>query len=249
MAQRGSCEADFVAHLTERGSLGTTPSWSGGLRMEDVTDDPRGQCSGTAAQGHEPSSGNGQRRRSLPAVRDLAHPVLPLAPALSGVRRRGTSATADATAALGPTGGTGARARGAGVRAAVADLRPAADRGSSRPAQVRRLEGQCLGSLRGPAPSRSANALGAADPARAASDAGRAAHRTNPASAARRAERRRGARRGQAAGRPGLPRHVLRRPAQGGSAKSGSTPRATRPARSRSPCSRPATTLRWRRGS
>src|SRR2546422_5065767 len=124
VAQRASGEASFERPLTERGSFGILQSWSCKLRKERVPHDPRGQRSGVAAQSHEAGRGDRERLGGLPAVRHLAHPVLPLAATLRDLRRSRAGAAADPAAALGTTVDTRVGARGAGLRAPVATHGP-----------------------------------------------------------------------------------------------------------------------------
>src|SRR5436309_5090276 len=165
VAQRATGEVAFEPSLTKRGSFGILQSWFGQLRKESVPHDPRGQCSGAAAQSHEAGGGDRQRLRGLPAVRHLADTDLSLAAALPELRRHRTCATTEPAAALGTVVGVRVGSLRSGLRAGLADPRPAADRRSAGAAELREVAGQCLGGGRGPPASPSADAVGATDPA------------------------------------------------------------------------------------
>src|SRR5438309_8071548 len=66
-----------------------------GTTLGGSPDDPRRQRTRNAPAGHAARAGTRQRQRGLPGAGDLAHPVLPVAPALRALwRRRRASATA-----------------------------------------------------------------------------------------------------------------------------------------------------------
>src|SRR3989449_8552275 len=101
-----------------------------GTTLGGSPDDPRRQRTRNAPAGHAARAGTRQRQRGLPGAGDLAHPVLPVAPALRALwRRRRASATAAGapwTPGAGPSRG---RAAGAQRGHQLGDLGLRADRG------------------------------------------------------------------------------------------------------------------------
>src|SRR5437870_3853377 len=86
-----------------------------GTTLGGSPDDPRRQRTRNAPAGHAARAGTRQRQRGLPGAGDLAHPVLPVAPALRALwRRRRASATAAGapwTPGAGPSRGRAAGAQ------------------------------------------------------------------------------------------------------------------------------------------
>src|SRR3989441_9468204 len=137
-----------------------------GTTLGGSPDDPRRQRTRNAPAGHAARAGTRQRQRGLPGAGDLAHPVLPVAPALRALwRRRRASATAAGapwTPGAGPSRG---RAAGAQRGHQLGDLGLRADRGVPH-AQLAAERGSKYGAA-GLAASRLGHAARAADGARA----------------------------------------------------------------------------------
>src|SRR3989449_11046502 len=101
-----------------------------GTTLGGSPDDPRRQRTRNAASGHATRAGTRERQRGLPGAGDLAHPVLPVAPALRALWRRRRASAAAARAPWAPGAGA-ARDRTVGAQRGDqhSDLGLRADRG------------------------------------------------------------------------------------------------------------------------
>src|SRR5258705_7319109 len=214
--------AGIVLTLVTRNSEGhlayrsqSEPPRGRGTTLGGSTDDPRRQGTWTAPASHPAGRAAGQRQPGVPGGRDLAGPVLSLAPA-AGAGWAGWAASAPA-----PGPAPAARAAGGRDRAAAAergrqrrDLGGGPDRGGSAPP---------LAAARGPhhraaglAARRAGDTPAAAHRARASGPAdGGPAHGAHAPGAGARPARRAAARRGPRARRAAVPGHLLHRAAQG----------------------------------
>jgi hypothetical protein len=180
--------------------------------------DPRGQCTRLPPAGDSPGASPGQRQPGLPGVRDLPHPVLPVAAPVPGLRTRWTVSQAPwakpRPASHPQCGGLTGPPRG-GPGASY--LGPRAHRRPPGPPRARRLEPRPGHHLPVPAPRGPADPLQAAGgPGGAQRPDGRAAHRSDPARVVCSSTPPTPSRGGGAARRAGLLGHLLRREAQGG---------------------------------
>src|SRR2546428_11779602 len=101
-----------------------------GTTLGGSPDDPRRQRTRNAPAGHATRAGTRERQRGLPGAGDLAHPVLPVAPALRALWRRRRASAAAARAPWAPGAGA-ARDRTVGAQRGDqhSDLGLRADRG------------------------------------------------------------------------------------------------------------------------
>jgi hypothetical protein len=166
---------------------------------EEEQHDPRGQRSPSSRGDLAARRPARQCDPGLPRGRHLSDALLPVAPALSALWGRGVAPPADAPDPLAATSDPRTRACGLGLRTVVADAGPGPHRDAIAAAAVGRLAHQPVGRLRDPQTTRLAHTLGAAHAAGSPRGDGR------PADGAHAPARTTAARRGPAAGRPGLP--------------------------------------------
>ncbi len=189
--------------------------------------DPRGQCIAPPPRRHRAGGGSWQRHPSLQGLRDFADPVLPLAAAAAPLRAGRIAPPAEPADPLAAPSHPGPGARGPGLRVVVPDPWAGANCGPTGAVQVGTLAGQCLWSLRYPAPPWAADTVGAAHPVGGPQrrDGGPAdrAHPQAPDPAPRG---------GTAPRRSGVPGRLLHRKLKGVGKVWHSRP-ATRPARTR----------------
>src|SRR5438309_3459584 len=180
------------------------------LRKEEEQHDPRGQCSPSSAGDLATRRPARQCDPGLSGGRHLSDTLLPVAPAVSALWRRGAAPPADAADPLAPASDPRTRACGLGLRAVVADAGAGPPRPAIAAAPVGWLAHQRLGRLRDLPAARLADPLGAAHAPGSPRGDRRPADRAHPPAPGA------AARGGPAPGRPGLSRRLLHREAQGG---------------------------------